>query len=151
MSKLLLLFIFLFALPVGAAEPLTDQERQAINYVFTTLSENSSFGLLFHKSELERVGRSFDNVNPYIFLEYIFTDPKMKAAIPKISPMVWRRFVRDYGKRLDRAKRDGELNKEETIAFANKMGFTPEEIEYLVEGDRWNQLFQILIDKFSRR
>jgi len=65
--------------------------------------------------------------------------------------MVWRRFVRDYGKRLDRAKRDGELNKEETIAFANKMGFTPEEIEYLVEGDRWNQLFQILIDKFSRR
>src|SRR5258708_1989893 len=76
----------------------TEEDRQNIGYIITTMAENGLLTLYFqYKGDLTHRGAEIVHVHPLRFLGVIFSDPNLKECMKKIFPSNAKRdrFMRD--------------------------------------------------------
>ena len=126
--------------------PLTEKDKKNINYVIDTLSSKSMFSLLAVKSDLEAAGESTQHVNPLTHLQYIFSNPELKAKTKDIGNVPWNRYVGDFGDALQKAKDKGEINEEILKKFAKKVNVDYDILKPLYEKGDWKKFMNTLRD-----
>ncbi len=138
-----LLVIGMLPFPAGAiennafTEPLTQAEKQNIQYIINTLSSKSVFQLVFFRKKLQKAGDNVDHVHPLRFMAYVFSDPKLKSEVKRIPSMPWNQFVQDMVKSFDSAASRGEMKQSYIEDFAKKVGVNPQMIEPALKEHRW--------------
>jgi hypothetical protein len=126
--------------------PLTEEDKKNINYMINTLSGRSMFGLLAVKSDLEAAGEATDHINPLTHLQYIFSDPELKAKTKNIGRVAWKRYVSDFGDALSQAKEEGKINDEILKEFAGKVNVSYDVLKPLYDEEDWTKFMNTLRD-----
>jgi hypothetical protein len=122
--------------------PLTENEKNDIRYIITTISGKSKFSLLFQQSALNRAGNRTTQVHPLNYLAFIFTDPELKPASQRIERVVWKRFSESMGENL--AKEAERQNVFEFISdFAEKIGVDKSQLLAAAQNNRWQDFINI--------
>lgn len=118
------------------SKPLTEAEKQNINYIITTLSEHSMFGLYKYQEKLEEAGAQIEHVHPLRHLGYVFSTPDLIAKTQRIQRYPWKRYARDFRKPLTLAVKQGKLDQSVLDDFAKRVNINVEILQpYVQQGD----------------
>jgi hypothetical protein len=137
---------------------LDKEERKDITYIVDTLGYDdlvfsmSGKSILKKKSSLKEAGNRIKHVHPFRFLECVFKNEKLKAAIHAIRDrggFVWRDFINGLTRSLD------EENSRENLLpfvsdFAKTIKFSEERFLPLLKQKKWNKFVDLLIDEVPR-
>jgi hypothetical protein len=126
---------------------LTQQQRDDISYIVKTLAEQNYFEVLRQKSSLKKAGDRIDIVHPLRFLECIFTNEKLKTSMSDLSSktLAWGNFLKGLKKSLSQEAKSGNLTQPQIKDFASKVNIDPNSIMPSIQGQRWDELVNILI------
>ncbi len=92
--------------------PITQEEKQKIANILTTMAENNVFKLLFEKKRLERLGHEVNHVHPVRFLGTVFNDPRLVYCMHRIrsSGFKWGGFIDGFSQRFKQELNAGNVN-----------------------------------------
>lgn len=126
--------------------PLSDYDKENIRYIINTLSHNSTFALMFHKSSLEKVGARTGGIHPLKYLGFIFADPDLKGQVKNIGRTPWSRFKKDFGVSLGKAVTRKNLNDDMVEDFVKTVGIELSKVKPLIADQRWLEFMSALVD-----
>ncbi len=124
---------------------LTDNDKENISYIVTTLATKSYLSLLFQKGRLERTGEKTAHIHPLRYLGFVFSDPTLRVHIRKIGGLPWKRFVEGFAESLETESSLANLKDEHIEDFSaltdvdSKLIFPP-----LREG-RWTEFMETMV------
>lgn len=92
--------------------PISNEEKQKIAKILTTMADNNVFQLLFEKKYLERLGQEVHHVHPVRFLGTVFIDPNLVKCMHSIhsSGFKWGGFMDGFAERLKGEIKAGNVN-----------------------------------------
>jgi hypothetical protein len=131
---------------------VSPQEKDKIAYIVTTLGNESWAKICKEMGSLNRAGDKIVHVHPLRFLETIFTNEELKAAIANIkeSKLLWGKFKKGlYGSLKDETK-NKNMKREFILEFAQRVNIDPELIIPSIKQSRWDDLLTILIKNVPR-
>jgi hypothetical protein len=123
--------------------PMSENEKNDIRYIITTISGKSKISLLFHQSSLNQAGNRTSQVHPLTFLTYIFTDRELKPAVKRIQGIVWQRFSHDMGESLAKEAQRQNVTDENIADFAGKIGVDQSLLMTAAQRNRWQDFINI--------
>ena len=126
--------------------PLTEQEKEDISYIITTLANKSTITLMFYKRPLNRAGDRVAHVHPLVFLGFIFSDPELKDAVIRIKGYPWRRYAQGMAGSLESAAMRDNMHEEFIDDFANTVGIDKSLIYPSIQNEEWEQFINIVRD-----
>lgn len=152
---LLLVFILLstslFASTTRNYHPAPSQSQQNDIYkIISTLPKNPAT-LAAESGEMKRAGKRIENVHPFRFLQHIFTNEELKAAVATIEKTKsgplgkpWREFLGGLEKSLkEEAAKD---NLTPFIAeFAASVKVNPDEVHAVISKSDWKGLVKVML------
>jgi len=119
------------------SKPLTDTEKAKIDFIITTLSDHSTLGLMMYRKQLEAAGESIDHVHPLRHLGYVFSNPNLTSRTYKIGRVPWKRYVKDFGKPLTLALKQGKLDQSVLDDFSKAVNIDVKTLEPYVQQRDW--------------
>jgi hypothetical protein len=148
-------------LPLGAKAkdifeklPLTDKQAETIRDIIDTMYNKNVAQLGWIKSEMERKGKSVEDVHPLRFLGVVFSDPKLKRYMKSVheSYFKWNGFLNGSGStRGFWPKMESENKKNNLLPYVEGFCLTvkanPEEVETILKNKGWDKLVIYLIYK----
>ncbi len=133
---------------------VSKQEKKDIGYIVTTLAKESLVSLASSKSSLKKAGDRIEKVHPLNFLMVIFTDEELKAGIHAIrgrTSWIWDEFMGGVNSSMKEESSKDNLKLEFVKDFAQKVGIQLPLILPSIQGARWEELVNILIDTIPRK
>lgn len=120
--------------------PLTQQEKESISYIITTLSTKSMVTLLAYRKQLESAGAKTKGVNPLRFWKEVLTNRQLKNGLPHIGAVPKRQLINDFAVSFSEANRRGKIDEKAIDDFSKSTGIDKNlVIKYSKEG-KWKQL-----------
>lgn len=130
----------------------TVDEAEDVSYIVSTLGNKSIAKVWKAKSSLKRAGEKIEHIHPLRFLEIVFTDEELKAAIYNLRnrELLWSEFKGGLYGSLSEELARGNLTEEQVLDFTNNIGIDSA-IVYpsIVRGD-WDEMLSILIKNVPR-
>jgi hypothetical protein len=127
--------------------PCTQQQKDQIYELITTLAENSKIALLFQQDHLKKIGANIDDVHPLKFLSIVFSQVELKYGMAAIWNDYFKRtgFMDGLGESLSREYGKGTI--QQLIKdFAQELKISVDDLKpYLLTQD-WNGLVIYLIN-----
>jgi len=114
---------------------LTNQDKENITYIITSLGEQGKLTLLVNKSELTRRGDLIQGVHPLKFLTVVFKDEYLKkVCMPAILKDYFKKknFLDGLGANMTREAQKGKLQKY-MPDFLNEINLSSEHSENLLK------------------
>lgn len=133
--------------------PVTQSEKDDLVFITTTLARSSLPSLAVQKPALKRAGDRIDHLHPLRFLMTVFTDEELKANISGIrgrGGWVWDKFYDGLEGSLKEEARKNNMRDEFVVDFANTIGINASIIQPSIQGKRWKELVNTLIDSVPR-
>lgn len=132
--------------------PVSQSEKNDLTYITTTLARTSLPGLAGAKSSLKKAGDRIDHLHPLRFLMTIFTDEELKANISAIRSRgwVWDKFYDGLEGSLREESKKNNMTNEYIVDFANTIGIDINLIQQSIQGKRWKEFVNTLIDTVPR-
>lgn len=163
MSRLKVLGFFIWVLLWGPATAFssefrhydvqpTGDEREFVFYIVNTLGNKSLDKIWRAESSLKRAGDKIDHLHPLRFLEIVFTDEELKAAIRNLKNkrLVWSQFKGGlYGSLTEEAGR-GNLTEDQVLDFTNNIGIDIAIIYPSILKADWDEMLTLLIKNVPR-
>lgn len=145
--------IFLSLISLGFKEGVFGQERydgkcnkfifavdaedgKKIREIISTMANTSTFGLLFKKSHLKKLGNAVDkHVPPFEFLAYIFSDPDLAKSMARIqkSSFKYNGFLEGLQKNLMIVEGNGCMSIK-ADGFSKFLGLDPRKTKLFLAG-----------------
>lgn len=129
--------------------PLSNEEKQNIRYIITTLANNSAISLMFYQTSLKQAGKDISHVHPLKMLEFIFSDPVLKRDVKKINGLPWKRFVEDTAKSLQDSEERDNLKQEHIEDFCKAVAIPSAYLSPAVASHNWVQFINMARVKIS--
>lgn len=133
-------------------QQLTEQNREDISYIVTTLGNGSLTSIATSKSSLKRAGERVEKVHPLQFLQYVFTDEKLKAAMHNLKGRtlwIWSEFFNGLKGSLEEETRKQNLN-QYVDEFSTTIGLKISVIQPSFDKKDWKELMDILLTNIPR-
>lgn len=133
-------------------EQVTDQEKEYIAFIVTTLGNKPLTKIYKEKDNLKKIGDKIDHIHPLRFLMTVFTDEELKAAIANIkeSRWVWGEFKKGLFNSLKDESKSKNMNIEFIQDFANTVEIDSSLIIPAINQSDWDGLISILIKNVPR-
>jgi len=124
----------------------TEQDKENIFEIISTMAEYGKLSLLVKQSYLKRLGAQIDHVHPLKFLSTILTDPHLKNCLNEIFDDYFKRngFMDGVGPSLSRQAEKGRLN-QYIAEFAAEVGVPSERIVKFFQNQDWEGLVRFLM------
>jgi len=131
---------------------LTQQQKDDITYIVKTLAEENYLEVLRQKSNLKKAGDRIDIVHPLRFLECIFSNDKLKEKMSDLSSktLAWGNFLKGLKKSLGQEAKNQNITRSQVEDFAHNIHVNPDSIFPSIQGQRWDELVNILIGGGAR-
>lgn len=132
--------------------PIDAYEKEKICYIVTTLGFGSLTKIAKSRSSLKKAGKLIDHVHPLRFLQCVFTDEEMKAAIHAMvnRNWIWDEFFNGLRDSLEEESNRNNLPPEYVNDFASQIGIDPDLIYSSIISHQWNQFITGLINNVPR-
>lgn len=133
--------------------PVTEQEKKEIRYIITTLAQNSLTSLANSKSSLKRAGERIDHIHPLRFLSTVFSNEELKVGVHAIrdrGSWIWDEFIGGLTKSLKEESVRQNMSIEFIQDFATTLKIDPSLILPQIQGGRWKEFVNTLIDTIPR-
>jgi hypothetical protein len=133
-------------------QDVTEQEKEDLTYIVTTLGNKSLTKIYKEKENLKKAGDRIDHLHPLRFLRTVFTDEELKAAIANIkeSRWVWGEFKKGLFNSLKDETRNKNMNIEFIKDFASSIDIDPALIIPSINESDWDNLITVLIKNVPR-
>lgn len=134
------------------SEEVTEQEKEYIVYIVTTLGNKALTKIYKEKDNLKKAGDKIDHLHPLRFLRTVFTDEELKAAIANIkeSRWVWGEFKKGLFNSLKEETRNKNMGSEYIDDFARAIDIDPSLILPSINQSDWDALVSVLIKNVPR-
>jgi hypothetical protein len=131
----------------------TPVDKKNISFIIRTLADKPLPKLPFYKGSLEAAGEKVDHLHPLQFMQVVFTDERLKAAMRNLVKRDWvfDSFMDDMGKSLEKERVSGTISSEQIQAFAEAVSVDVELIQPSAESGKWKEFVVILVDKVPRK
>jgi hypothetical protein len=133
--------------------PVTKQEKKDIHYIVTSLAYDSLISLGASKSSLKKAGDRIEQLHPFKFLSTIFTNEELKAGIHAIrdrTAWVWDEFIGGFVRGFKEETAKKNMKNEFIQDFSSVVGIDPALIMPSIQGGKWKEMVNILIDTIPR-
>lgn len=138
--------------PRNFANPVSPAEKESIRYILTSLAKYNWIQLAKEESSLKKTGDKIDHIHPFRFLECVFTDEELKAALHAVrnKSLVWGNY---YDGMRDSLSDESDANNLVQFVpdFANRVGVNINDILPLVQSRQWSVFINYLIDTVPRQ
>jgi len=126
---------------------LSPKEQADIRFIVTTLSDNPTPKLLFHKSSLDHAGDRINHIHPLNFLGFIFSDPELKVKIRNIrsKSWVWKTFMSGLKSSLNEEFHRDNLLPDHYDEFTKNIGIEMRKLDHSASRARWDDMVNTLI------
>jgi hypothetical protein len=132
--------------------PVSSADKQQIRYIITSLAKYNWMQLAKEESSLKKAGDKIAHVHPFRFLQCIFTDEEMKAAIFVVrnKSLVWGDYFSGLKKSMNE---ESDINNviQFTPDFAAQVGISLDSILPFVQNRMWSELVDTLINTLPRQ
>lgn len=130
---------------------LKDNERKQIDYIVSTLGNASLLSIAKSRSDLKKAGEQIERIHPFRFLEYVFENEKLRAALQNMSKRswVWKEFFEGIKRSLEEEIARGNLLNH-VSTFASKIKVAPDSIKPLLEEKKWKEFLNVLFEQRPR-
>lgn len=124
----------------------TQNHRNQIEYIITTIASNNKVTLLFLQGDLKRAGAMINEVHPLKFLETIFCNPVLKELMPKVESdyFKWTGFLDGLVPSLTNQANQGKLL-QYLNDFAKRVNSPPDALATYFHSKDWENLVRYLI------
>lgn len=141
------------ALPRNYEVKISQNEKEDIYYIVTTLGRGSLKKLLSAKSSLKKAGTRVDHVHPLRFIGCIFSDEEMKVGILQIKERggwVAKEFFNGLYDSLTTEANLQNIKNEHVTDFAKYLELDPNLISTSIQNKDWKGLINTLIEILPR-
>lgn len=145
-----MLALWLILALISYPKELTEEDKSNISFIITRLSTQNLLQLGFDK-EIKAVGEKTRGLDPLLYLSYIYSTPKLERAIPQISSVAWKTFVKRFSPSLQRAKEGGAITDASIEAFAKTTGRPVDALKPYFDEGNWQGLFAYLDSTISKQ
>ncbi|MBI3508977.1 MAG: hypothetical protein HY069_05035 [Chlamydiia bacterium] len=118
----------------------TQEDKDMIDELITTLGENGKLALLTIQSDVRRLGAQINHVHPFKFLAVIFSTPRLKEHMKNnIFSDYFKRngFMDGLGPSLSREALKGKLHPY-IDDFAKEVNVSPDMLRQLFDNRQWS-------------
>jgi len=131
--------------PRSYNESLSANEKKQIDYIISTLGNDSLLSIAKSRGELKRSGEHLERIHPLRFLEFTFEDEKLRVALQNMSKRnwVWKEFFDGFKRSLEEENSRGNLL-QHVPNFAAKLKIDPSAITPYVKEKKWKEFFNAL-------
>ncbi len=139
--------------PRDYTRPVTQQERDDIHYIVSTLADKSLITISFIKGDLESAGDRIDHLHPLRFFMTVFTSEELKAGIRNIRGRgwIWGHFVGGIKECLNTEMSIGNMKDEYIVDFARTVEIDVNKIYSLIQSYQWDAFIETLIREIPRK
>ncbi len=132
---------------------MTQQERDDIHFIVTSLADKSIITIAFIKGDLESAGDRIDHVHPLRFLKLVFTSDEMIVGIRNIRGRgwIWNQFIGGIKNSLATEMDIDNLKDEFILRFAQDVKVDVNRIYPSIHAQDWGGFIEILINEISRK
>lgn len=132
--------------------PLTASESEDIAYILRTLATNTLLKINSYKSSIKKAGDRVEHLHPLKFLQCIFGNEELKVHIRNIygRSWVWKEFLGGITRSLKDESAVDNVKIEYVQDFANQIKIDANLIIPSIQGQRWEELVDILIATVPR-
>lgn len=125
----------------------TDEERDCISCIVTTLGNKSLAKIWKDKSYLKKLGDKVNNVHPLRFLSVIFTSEELTAAMKNLvsRDWIWSEFKNGLYESLTEEKNNHNLRMDQVFDFSAAVNIPHELLMHSVQQSDWDGLIQSII------
>ena len=133
------------------------EQKQAIDYMITTLGNSGVFSLAGQKKKLKAEGDKTADLHPLRVFLYIFQNPKLRADLKKMRgrSMVWKNFMHGQPDGWDNtfnAQADlGNMTEAEVDAYAQALNINPAPLWTQVQARNWTGLIDATFKELDQR
>lgn len=126
--------------------PLSDQEQGTIEKIMHSLANYNVPKLLWKQKELEKMGRSINQVHPLRFIAHIIESPILRSDLQEVhrSFFKWRGFLDGFRRRMTEEFYKGNL-KAYVPGFCEDLHVKPEIIEHFIDHRDWEGLVKAIL------
>lgn len=133
--------------------PLKPSEAELIRGIVVPMAYDSLPSLASKRSEIKKKGKKVNHLHPFRFLEAIFTDEEMKAAVHAIRDRIrwiWDGFLDGVKGSLTEEEAKGNVKPEHIQDFAQRVQIDVNLIIPPIQEHRWEDFVNILVDTIPR-
>lgn len=133
-------------------EPLTEDHKNDIRLIVTTLANKTLPKIFMQQGALERAGQRIDRVHPLRFLEYIFSDEALKTGMHSIRSKgrIWKNFYEGLRDSLEAEANSMNMKDEYVNEFATSVNIGTNLLLPLVHEKKWHEFFDTLLAQIPR-
>ena len=125
----------------------TEEDREKIYEIITTLGDNGKLYLLTKRSHLKGLGAQITHVHALKFLSTIVTNPRLRACLPEIFKDYFKRtnFMEGLSPSLSRESEQGKLD-EFIDGFAKEINIPREQLRPFFQNRDWEGLVRFFFE-----
>lgn len=130
----------------------TEEDRDNVFFIVSTLGNKSLAKVWKSKSSLKKAGEKIEHLHPLRFLEIVFTNEELKAAMHNLKnrDLMWGEFKGGlYGSLAEEFQR-GNLTEEQIYDFAGNIGVDISLFYNAIQQKDWDDMLTILIKNVPR-
>lgn len=133
--------------------PLTQQEKDDIAYIVTTLNDHTFITLVPYRSSIKKAGSRVDHLHPFRFMEAIFTDENLAKCAKNIvgKTFVWGKFLKGITSTLKEETKKGNVLPDQLADFAATIGIDLGLIYKPFEHQDWEEMVLIIINTLAKK
>lgn len=126
---------------------VTREEKDALRFIVTSLSNKSLVSVALMRSELEVAGDHIDQLHPLKFLHTVFTDEEMKVGIRNMrsKPWIWTNFMNGLKQSLITESNIGNITQDHMRDFASSLNVDFRQVKKEIDQKQWDNLVNFLI------
>ncbi|MCH9612118.1 MAG: hypothetical protein S4CHLAM102_06010 [Chlamydiia bacterium] len=125
---------------------VSEEEREKIYTIISTMGEYNVFSLLTKSGELRRLGREVNHVPPLVFLGVAFDDPYLAECMGYIrnNPFKWAGFIDGLSSNITRDRDNGKLY-QDLPGFADYLHSDYDQLYRHAQKGDWSKFVNCLI------
>lgn len=126
--------------------PLNDQEKVTIEKIMHSLAVYNVPKLLWKQKDLEKMGKSINQVHPLRFIGYIISQPILRSDLQEVhrSFFKWRGFLDGFRRRMTEEFYKGNL-KAYVPGFCEELHVKEELVEHFIDHRDWEGLVKAIL------
>lgn len=126
--------------------PLSEQEQDTIEKIMHSLATYNIPKLLWKQKDLEKMGKSINQVHPLRFIGHIITQPILRSDLQEVhrSFFKWRGFLDGFRRRMTEEFYKGNL-KAYLPGFCEELHIKEEVIDHFIDRRDWEGLVKAIL------
>lgn len=124
--------------------PLSQEEKEAINYITDTLANTNMLLLLPKKESLENAGGVIKKVHPFVLLLTLFEKHKDRLNVILNRSIVGNSFIEGIAKSCTREYNSQNISDRIVEDFAKKLGLNSAILLNFVKNNKWEEMINFI-------